>query len=71
MHARLISDMRFCRHCGRPILGPQQHVICRDGHREGPKVELCDHCGGPSVTCRQIWSRISRHAKCAPDRRLN
>ena len=71
MHTRLLSDMRFCHHCGQPILGPQQHVICRDGRREGPKVELCGRCGGPYVTCNEIWRRISKHAPYAPDRRLN
>jgi hypothetical protein len=71
MHIRLLQGALYCAHCGKVILGKPLHQICRDGHKDGPQVPLCRLCGGPRVTCAQIWSRISRHAKFAPDRNLN
>ena len=71
MHVRLLQGALYCAHCGKVILGKPSHQICRDGPNDGPQVPLCTYCGGRSVTCAQIWRRISRHAPIAPDRTLN
>jgi len=46
-----------CAHCGVPSQG--NYSIHRDGLGAGPKVALCDDCGGyEPPTCEDIWTQI-------------
>jgi hypothetical protein len=51
-------EVGVCAYCQKPSEG--RHIIHRDGHGEGPAVDLCDACGSnPEPTCAEIWARIA------------
>lgn len=47
-----------CAFCG--FTGPCPHTISRDGFGKGPKVPLCETCGGEDgPTWAEIWKKTS------------